>query len=150
MLSIIIGPAIALDTFKAISLRIKHRRKDRPLNDQHQTAMSQQSIARKQLLFASLGSRSVTSVDVREIRMEPGQRAGRHLHPCAVVGYVVEGVAVFRVDGDPGQTLPAGSAFFEPADTIIATFGNASNVEPMTFVAFYLLDGEQELIHMLD
>jgi quercetin dioxygenase-like cupin family protein len=112
--------------------------------------MSQQLIARKQLLLASLGSRSVTSVDVRKIRMEPGQRAGRHLHPCTVVGYVVEGTAIFRVDGDLEQTLPAGSAFYEPADTIIANFGNASNVEPMTFVAFYLLDGEQELIHMLD
>jgi quercetin dioxygenase-like cupin family protein len=112
--------------------------------------MSQQSIARKQLLLASLGSRRVTSVDVRKIRMEPGQRAGRHLHPCTVVGYVVEGTAVFRVDGGPEQTLPAGSAFYEPADTIIANFGNASNVEPMTFVAFYLLDSEQELIHMLD
>jgi hypothetical protein len=31
----------------------------------------------------------------------------------------------------------------------IANFGNASGTEAMTFVAFYLLDGEQELIRML-
>jgi quercetin dioxygenase-like cupin family protein len=111
--------------------------------------MSQQTIPRKQLLLASLGSRNVTSVDVREIRMEPGQQAGRHLHPCAVVGYIVEGAAVFRVEGEPEPSFPAGSAFYEPADTIIANFGNASCLEPMTFVAFYLLDGEQELIRML-
>jgi quercetin dioxygenase-like cupin family protein len=111
--------------------------------------MSQQTIARKQLLLASLGKRNVTSVDVREIRMEPGQQAGRHLHPCAVVGYIVEGTAVFCVEGEPEQPLPAGSAFYEPADTIIANFGDASDLEPMTFVAFYLLDGEQELIRML-
>jgi quercetin dioxygenase-like cupin family protein len=112
--------------------------------------MRQQTIARKQLLLASLGKRNVTFVDVREIRMEPGQQAGRHLHPCAVVGYIVEGTAIFCIEGEPEQTLPAGSAFYEPADTIIANFGNASDSEPMTFVAFYLLDGEQELIHMLN
>jgi hypothetical protein len=46
--------------------------------------------------------------------------------------------------------LPAGSAFHEPAGTIIAQFDNDSVSEPMTFVAFYLLDGNQELIQMLD
>jgi hypothetical protein len=46
--------------------------------------------------------------------------------------------------------LPAGSAFYEAADTIIANFGNASDTEAMTFVAFYLLDGDQELIRMLN
>jgi hypothetical protein len=46
--------------------------------------------------------------------------------------------------------LPAGSAFYEPADTTVANFGNASDSEPLTFVAFYLLNGEQELIKMLD
>jgi hypothetical protein len=68
--------------------------------------------------------------------MEPGQQAGRHLHPCAVVGYIVEGTA--------------GSAFYEPADTIIANFGDASDLEPMTFVALYLLDGEQDPFRMLN
>jgi hypothetical protein len=52
------------------------------------------------------------------------------------------------VEGE--QNLPAGSAFYEPADANIANFGNASDFEPMTFVAFYLLDGEQELIRMLN
>jgi quercetin dioxygenase-like cupin family protein len=112
--------------------------------------MSQQTIARKQLLLASLGSKNLTAVDVRQIRMEPGQHSGRHLHPCAVVGYIVEGTAVFRVEGETEQTLLAGSAFYEPADAIIANFGNASHFEPVTFVAFYLLDGEQELIRMLN
>ncbi len=82
--------------------------------------------------------------------MDPGQQGRRHLHPCAVLGYVLEGTAVFRVEGEPEQTLCAGSAFYEPADTVIANFGNASDVEPMTFVAFYLLDGEQELIRILE
>jgi quercetin dioxygenase-like cupin family protein len=112
--------------------------------------MSQQAIQRKQLLTAIIGNRNVTSVDIREIQLESGQQSGRHLHPCAVVGYIVSGVAVYQVEGKDIQILPAGSAFYEPADAVIANFGNASNSEPMTFVAFYLLDGKQEMIRMLN
>jgi quercetin dioxygenase-like cupin family protein len=97
-----------------------------------------------------LGNRNVSSIDVREIRLEPGQQAGRHLHPCAVLGYIVEGSAIYQIEGEEAQVLPAGSAFYEPADTVIANFGNASETESMQFVAFYLLDGEQELIEMLE
>jgi quercetin dioxygenase-like cupin family protein len=108
-----------------------------------------QIVQRKQLLTAILGNKNVTSADICEIRMEPGQQGGRHLHPCPVLGYIVEGVAVYQVEGESAQTLPAGSAFYEPANAVIANFGNASQIEPMTFVAFYLLDGDQELIQML-
>jgi quercetin dioxygenase-like cupin family protein len=112
--------------------------------------MSQQNIERKQLLKAITGSRNVSSVDVREIHFEPGQETGRHLHPCTVVGYIVEGTAIYQIEGSPEKALPAGSAFHEPAGKVIASFRNASRSDPMTFVAFYLLDGEQELIKMLE
>lgn len=112
--------------------------------------MSQQTVQRKQLLTAALGNRNVTTADVRETHLEPGQQSGRHLHPCAVLGYIVSGTAVYQIEGEAVQTLPAGSAFYEPADAVIANFGNASDSEPMTFVALYLLDGEQELIRMLN
>jgi quercetin dioxygenase-like cupin family protein len=111
--------------------------------------MTASKIERKQLLNAILDNRNVTSIDVREIRMEPGQQSGRHIHPCAVVGYIVEGIATYQIEGETVQTLAAGSAFYEPAETVIANFGNASESASMIFVAFYLLDGEQELIQML-
>ena len=82
--------------------------------------------------------------------LEPGQQSDRHLHACAVLGYIVTGTAVYQAEGQAELTLPAGSAFYEAADTIIANFGNASDTEAMTFVAFYLLDGDQELIHMIN
>jgi quercetin dioxygenase-like cupin family protein len=66
------------------------------------------------------------------------------------VGYIAEGTAVYQIEGEATQTLPAGSAFYEPAQTEIAIFRNASDSQPMTFIAFYLLDGDQELIQMLD
>jgi quercetin dioxygenase-like cupin family protein len=109
-----------------------------------------QSVQRKQLLTAVLGNRNVTSVDVRKISLEPGQQAGRHIHPCPVLGYIVEGTAICQIEGEAAQVLPVGSAFYEPAETVITNFGNASEVESMQFVAFYLLDGQQDLIRMLE
>jgi hypothetical protein len=47
--------------------------------------MGDNAIVRKPLLSASLGTRSVTSVDVREITFAPGQQTGRHKHPCPVI-----------------------------------------------------------------
>jgi len=42
------------------------------------------------------------------------------------------------------------SAFHEPSQTVIADFRNASEDEPMTFITFYLLDGDQDLITLLE
>lgn len=108
------------------------------------------TIIRKPLLKAILGDRKVNAVDIREIRFAPGQQTGRHLHPCTVVGYIAEGTAEFQIEGQSAQTLPAGSAFHEPAQTVIADFRNASDTEPMTFITFYLLDGDQDLITPLE
>ena len=45
--------------------------------------------------------------------------------------------------------LHAGQAFYEPQGTPIVHFDNASATSPMTFVAFYLIDREEQLIEML-
>jgi quercetin dioxygenase-like cupin family protein len=111
--------------------------------------MGNNEIIRRPLLNVSLGTRTVTSVDVREITFAPGQQTGRHKHPCPVVGFVVEGTAVLAVEGEPPQHLPAGSSFYEPAEKIILRFDNASSSRPMKFIAHYLLHGKQELIEKL-
>jgi len=110
--------------------------------------MSVKNIVRKQLLSIPFENRNVTSVEVREIDFEPGQETGRHLHPCPVLGYVVEGSAVVQIEGQPEQRLAAGEAFYEPAETVMR-FDNASSDHPLKFVAYYLLDGKQDLIQML-
>lgn len=104
---------------------------------------------RKPLLNAAIDGRRVAAVDVREISFEPGQKTGRHLHPCPVLGYVAEGAAILQIEGQPDQELRAGSAFYEPADTVIARFDNASSSERMRFIAYYLLEGNEALIEML-
>jgi quercetin dioxygenase-like cupin family protein len=74
---------------------------------------------------------------------------GLHCHPCPVVGLIVEGAATIEIEGEVPRELPAGSAFHEPAGKRILRFDNASNEQPMTFVAFYLLRAGQPLIEVL-
>jgi quercetin dioxygenase-like cupin family protein len=110
--------------------------------------MAQKTIVRTPLLSAALPDKSVTSVDVREIVFEPGQQTGLHKHPCPTFGYIADGEVILQVKGEPPQLLKAGSAFHEPADTVILRFDNASNENKMRFICFYLLEGQQELIEM--
>lgn len=112
--------------------------------------MTQPAIQRKHLITALLHNRNVTSVDVREVTLAPGQQTGRHLHPCTVVGYILSGTATVQIEGQAALTLAAGSAFHEPAGVTMAVFDNASATEPLTFIAFYLLDGDQDLITLLE
>jgi len=49
--------------------------------------------------------------EVREINFAPGQETGRHLHPCAVVGYIGEGSAVIQIEGGAAQSLDASQLF---------------------------------------
>ena len=111
--------------------------------------MAENTIIRRHLMTADTGPRKITSVQAHEIHFAPGQKGGLHFHPCPVTGYILEGTAMLQVEGEPQQVLPAGSAFFEPADVRILHFDNYSDTEPMVFVAFYLLNGEQKLIEML-
>jgi quercetin dioxygenase-like cupin family protein len=111
--------------------------------------VGQETIHRKPLLTAAMDTRKITSVDVRQITLVPNQQTGRHRHPCPVVGYIAWGTAVFQIEGQPARELAEGEAFYEPADTVILRFDNASDTDSLTFIAYYLLDKQRELIHML-
>ena len=108
-------------------------------------------IARKPLLTAMIsGGKPIDHAEIMEINFAPGQKAGFHRHPCPVLGYVARGAITFQIDGEPARILKPGDAFFEPAETNIRCFDNASETEVATFIAFYLLGaGETELIEML-
>ncbi len=107
-------------------------------------------IKRNLLLRVDLSPRKLDRVEAYEICFEPGQIGGLHLHPCPVSGYIVRGTARMQIEGQPPQILPAGSAFFEPPLTRIIEFSNHSAEAPMIFIAYYLLNGDQPLIEMLE
>ena len=113
-------------------------------------AIAQAPIVRKQLMLAQFKSRSVSKVDMREINLAPGQKGPLHKHPCPVVGYIVSGTIRFQVKGEAEKTLKAGDPFYEPAETVITHFDNASGTTPAKFVLNYLMDKEKDFIILLD
>jgi len=85
-------------------------------------------------------------VEAYRVELPPGQPAGWHAHPGPVTGYVERGRIAFERDGQPARELRPGDVFFEPAGEVIRRFDNLSGTESATFVAFYLLSGDQPLI----
>ena len=110
---------------------------------------AQDKIVRKELLTADIGIRVIRKVDVREINLEPGQKTGYHKHPCPVISYIVSGSVYFQIEGDTLRLAKAGEIVFEPANTNILRFENASTTEPLKFIPYYLLNDETRLIEML-
>ncbi len=106
---------------------------------------------RHELLTAPVTVESVERVKMLRVELSPGQTAGRHLHPCPVVGLVPTGSIRFQAAGEPETKLTPGQAFHEPARIEIPHFDNASKTEPAAFLARNLLaPGADRLIEMLD
>ena len=113
------------------------------------SASAEPKIVRKELYKASIGTRPISTVDVREIDFQPNQTTGLHRHPCPVVSYVVEGTIRFQIRGQKMQIIHAGQVCYEPAGAIIEHFDNASDLAFAKFIPYYLLNGQKELIEML-
>jgi len=109
------------------------------------------TIVREHLLTGDLSGRPgrIDRVEAHQVTLPPGQAAGRHTHPGGVVGCVTSGRIAYQLDGQPTEELHAGSAFFEPAGATVLRFDNLSASQPATFVACYLLTGDQPAIQAL-
>src|SRR4051794_26604426 len=112
--------------------------------------MSQEKVTREDLLQACLNDENVSTVEIKKVIISKGLASGKHLHPCPVVGYIVSGTVLFQEEGKEQQLLKAGDAFYEPKNKTILHFDNASENEPLVFIAFYLKEGNEELIKMLN
>ena len=112
--------------------------------------MSQEKVSREDLLLALLDKETVSKVDIKKVVLPKGMAAGKHLHPCPVVGYVVSGSVLFQVEGEEKKVLKKGDAFYEPKNKVVLHFDNASADEPLEFIAFYLKEGDEALIRMLE
>ncbi len=112
--------------------------------------MTQEKVSREDLLMAILDHETVSNVDIRKIVIPKSTAAGKHLHPCPVVGYIVSGKVLFQVEGEESKILQPGEAFYEPKNKTILHFDNASSDESLVFIAFYLKEANEDLIRMLD
>jgi quercetin dioxygenase-like cupin family protein len=103
----------------------------------------EQPITRDVLLDARLAQAKDTHrVQVRRIRIIPGHAAGLHVHNGPVVGSIVDGSAVYQVEGEPETVLRPGDVFYEPEGARIARFD--AQDAGVTFLAYFLLGPDQE------
>ncbi len=82
---------------------------------------------------------------VVEVHYGPGESSPPHSHPCAVIGYVVEGAIRTQVKGELEATYKAGEAFYEAPNGIHEVSANASGTEPATFIAYFVCDHDAPL-----
>ncbi len=111
--------------------------------------MSEPAVTRKQLLRVD-ATAALRRIESQAITLGPGVRVPRHTHPCGVVGCVLSGTIRYAREGTPENFLGPGDAFHEPANAVVLHFDNASDAEPATFVAFYLVERDGPTITLLE
>jgi quercetin dioxygenase-like cupin family protein len=80
-----------------------------------------------------------------EVRYGPGEASSPHSHPCAVLGYVVEGAVRTQVKGEREVTFKAGESFYEAPNGVHLISANASSTEPAKLVAYMICDHDAPL-----
>ena len=80
-----------------------------------------------------------------EVRYGPGEASLPHTHPCAVIGYVVQGALRTQVKGEPEMIYNAGESFYEAPNGVHLVSANASSTQPAEFVAYLICDHDTPL-----
>ena len=80
------------------------------------------------------------AVTVVEVHYGPGGASAPHSHPCAVIGYVLEGALRSQVQGEAESTYTAGESFFEAPNSVHVVSANASIERPVRFLASFTCD----------
>jgi quercetin dioxygenase-like cupin family protein len=88
---------------------------------------------------------SALRTTVLEVTYGPGGSSVPHRHPCAVIGYVIEGALRSQTDGSPEMIYHAGDSFYEAPNSIHRVSANASSTEPVRFTASFICDHETPL-----
>jgi quercetin dioxygenase-like cupin family protein len=82
---------------------------------------------------------------VIEVHYAGGESSPPHSHPCAVIGYVVEGALRSRAGSEPEAIYRAGESFYEAPNLVHEVSANASLSEPATFLAYFVCDHDAPL-----
>ena len=77
-------------------------------------------------------------VELIEVRYGPGASSPPHRHPCAVVGYVLEGALRFAVDTDSARVYRASESFYEAPNALHRVSANASATDPVRFLVSFI------------
>jgi quercetin dioxygenase-like cupin family protein len=80
-----------------------------------------------------------------EVRYGPGESSSPHSHPCAVLGYVIEGAIRTQLKGEREATYHTGESFYESPNGVHLVSANASTTEPARFLAMMICDHDAPL-----
>jgi len=80
-----------------------------------------------------------------EVNYGPGEASPPHSHPCAVIGYVVEGSIRTQVNGEPERVYQPGETFYEPPNGLHLVSANASSTKPAKLLAYLICDHDAPL-----
>jgi len=84
-------------------------------------------------------------VTVLEVTYGPGDSSRPHRHPCAVVGSVIAGTLRSRVQGELEALYRAGESFYEAPNAVHLVSANASDRDPVRFLASFICDHDAPL-----
>jgi quercetin dioxygenase-like cupin family protein len=88
---------------------------------------------------------------VQAVRVDYGPGGftpGTHRHPAGAYVYIIDGSVIFGVDDDEPVVLKAGDSFFEPPGALHAVSRNASEEDPASLIAFFVLgEGESPTVY---
>ena len=114
------------------------------------TSMEKKNVARTNLLSIQLREKQgLSKVEIKKVVIPVNGKAEYHLHPCPVVGHIVSGTLLFQIEGEKPQLIKAGEAFYEPKNKPILHFDNALDSEPLVFMAYYLVEENEDLLMLL-
>jgi quercetin dioxygenase-like cupin family protein len=89
-------------------------------------------------------SRDGLAVQAVRVDYEPGGSSRAHRHPAGAYVYVMDGSVEFGVDGRDPVLLKAGDPFYEPPGALHSVSRNASQDQPASFIAFFVLGEGQD------
>lgn len=114
------------------------------------SAQSTVPLQRTPIAIHDIAPKEVTKVSIVRLDFKAGQTTGRHMHPVPVIGYVLEGDFVVKFENEPEKHYTAGQSIYEPANTVVERYDNASDAKPAVVIASYLAgQGQTELIKLL-
>jgi quercetin dioxygenase-like cupin family protein len=85
------------------------------------------------------------NASIVEVTYGPGESSPPHSHPCAVIGYVVEGALRTQAKGEAEAMYKTGGSFYEAPHGVHLISANASEKTPMKFLAYFVCDHDTPL-----
>jgi quercetin dioxygenase-like cupin family protein len=93
--------------------------------------------------------KTVSRVETTRVDFAPGQAMPRHKHTVPVVCFVTQGDFLVRIGDAPERRAPQGSVTFEPPETVVQYFRNASATAPAQLECASLAGDDDKVLNVM-